>query len=62
MENICRVCEKQTFFMDLSHSSNRSYLQQFLSCANVTVRIPFQKFVMRTQITFIWFHISTFLV
>lgn len=39
--NICRICEKQSTFIDLSHANNYSYVQQFLSCANVTVSTYF---------------------
>lgn len=36
-KEICRICEKPSTFLDLTKPNHQSYVQQFLSCANVTV-------------------------
>lgn len=35
---ICRICERETFLIDISIAKNQRYLEMFLACANVTVR------------------------
>lgn len=34
----CRICEVQTTLIDISANDNKTFLDQYLACANVTVR------------------------